>query len=70
MDRDGQEFTEARLIGSLAESHRDSVEIVMSSVIDAVHRFVGDAPQSDDITCLIVRYKGPPPATGYQEAAE
>jgi sigma-B regulation protein RsbU (phosphoserine phosphatase) len=70
MDRDGQEFTEARLIGSLAESHRESVEIVMSSVIDAVHRFVGDAPQSDDITCLIVRYKGPPPATGYQEAAE
>jgi sigma-B regulation protein RsbU (phosphoserine phosphatase) len=46
------------------------VEIVMSSVIDAVHRFVGDAPQSDDITCLIVRYKGPPPATGFQEAAE
>ncbi len=70
MDRDGQEFTEARLIGSLAESHRDSVEIVMSSLIDAVHRFVGDAPQSDDITCLIVRYKGPPAATGYQEAAE
>jgi sigma-B regulation protein RsbU (phosphoserine phosphatase) len=70
MDRDGQEFTEARLIGARAASPRESVEIVMSSVIDAVHRFVGDAPQSDDITCLIVRYKGPPPATGYQEAAE
>ena len=70
MDRDGQEFTEARLIGSLTEAHRESVEIVMSSVIDAVSRFVGDAPQSDDITCLIIRYKGPPPAGDYREAAE
>ncbi len=70
MDRDGQEFTEARLMGSLTEAHRDSVEIVMSSVIDAVSRFVGDAPQSDDITCLIIRYKGPPPADSYRDAAE
>ena len=70
MDLDGREFTEARLIGSIAESHRESVEIVMSSLISAVHRFVGDAPQSDDITCLIVRYKGPPPADAYREAAE
>lgn len=69
MDRDGHEFTEARLMGSLSEAHRESVEIVMSSVIDAVHRFVGDAPQSDDITCLIVRYKGPP-ADRYRDAAE
>ena len=69
MDRDGREFTEARLVGSLSQSHRQSVEIVMSSLIDAVSRFVGDAPQSDDITCLIVRYKGPPPAD-YREAAE
>lgn len=69
MDRDGQEFTEARLMGSLTEAHREAVEIVMSRVIDAVHRFVGDAPQSDDITCLIVRYKGPP-SEGYRDAAE
>jgi sigma-B regulation protein RsbU (phosphoserine phosphatase) len=69
MDREGREFTEARLIGSLSESHRQSVEIVMSTLIDAVSRFVGDAPQSDDITCLIVRYKGPPPAD-MREAAE
>ena len=69
MDRDGHEYTEARLIGSLTESHRQSVEIVMSSLMDSVNRFVGGAPQSDDITCLIVRYKGPP-AAGYREAAE
>ncbi|MBN9021422.1 MAG: SpoIIE family protein phosphatase [Rhizobiales bacterium] len=70
MDRDGHEFTEGRLIGSLTEAHRESVEIVMSSVIDAVSRFVGDAPQSDDITCLVIRYRGPPPAEGFRDAAE
>jgi glycine dehydrogenase subunit 1 len=42
----------------------------LASLIDAVSRFVGDAPQSDDITCLIVRYKGPPPPADYREAAE
>ncbi len=68
MNREGREFTEARLIGSLSESHRQSVEIVMSTVIEAVSRFVGDAPQSDDITCMVVRYKGPPDRR--QEAAE
>jgi sigma-B regulation protein RsbU (phosphoserine phosphatase) len=69
MDRDGHEFTEGRLIRSLSESHRESVEIVMSSLIESVNRFVGGAPQSDDITCLIVRYKGPP-AADFQDAAE
>jgi sigma-B regulation protein RsbU (phosphoserine phosphatase) len=64
MDREGREFTEERLIGSLSESHRQSVEIVMTTVIDAVGRFVAGAPQSDDITCMVVRYNGPPPALG------
>jgi serine phosphatase RsbU (regulator of sigma subunit) len=70
MDRDGHEFTEGRLMRSLGESHRQSVEIVMSSLIESVHQFVDGAPQSDDITCLIVRYKGPPAVAGFQEAAE
>src|SRR5205085_2586612 len=35
MDGDGQEFTEGRLIRSLGESYRESVEIVLSSLIDS-----------------------------------
>ncbi len=70
MDRNGREFSEERLVGSLSESCRQSVEIVLSTVIDAVSRFVGDAPQSDDITCLVVRYKGPAPSTARLDAAE
>ena len=70
MDPDGREFSEERIVGSLSESCRQSVEIVLSTVIDAVSRFVGDAPQSDDITCLVVRYKGPSPSAARLDAAE
>ncbi|AZO78247.1 MULTISPECIES: SpoIIE family protein phosphatase [unclassified Bosea (in: a-proteobacteria)] len=60
MDTQGREFTVDRLVASLSESHRQSLDIVVSNVTDAVSRFVGDAPQHDDITYLVVRYKGSP----------
>jgi len=60
MNRDGREFTEERLHASLSDSHQQSVEVVVTSVTNAVSAFVDGAPQSDDITCLVVRYRGPP----------
>lgn len=60
MNREGREFTQDRLLKSLSESHHQSVEVVISSVTNAVDAFVDGAPQSDDITCLVVRYRGPP----------
>ena len=62
MNRDGREFTEKRLHASLSDSHQQPVEVVVSMVTAAVTAFVDGAPQSDDITCLVVRYSGPPPA--------
>jgi serine phosphatase RsbU (regulator of sigma subunit) len=60
MDMEGREFTVERLLDSLSESHRQSLDIVVSHVTDAVSSFVGDAPQHDDMTYLVVRYKGSP----------
>lgn len=60
MDGEGHEFTVERLLTSLSDSHRQSLDIVVSSVTEAVSDFVGDAPQHDDMTYLVVRYKGPP----------
>ncbi|MCX5515848.1 hypothetical protein C3941_05585 [Kaistia algarum] len=60
MDEGGQEFTEGRLKEALRGSGTDSVEVVLASVTDAVAQFVGAAAQSDDITCLVIRYLGPP----------
>jgi serine phosphatase RsbU (regulator of sigma subunit) len=62
MDPDGREFSDERLLASLAKSHQQPLERVFSTVTDAVHAFAQGAPQSDDITCLALRYSGPPPA--------
>ncbi|MBB3933012.1 sigma-B regulation protein RsbU (phosphoserine phosphatase) [Kaistia hirudinis] len=60
MDGGGREFTEARLKSVLSGTDMQSVDLVLASVTDAVSDFVGDAPQSDDITCLVIRYLGQP----------
>lgn len=62
MDEQGREFTVERLLASLSESHQQSLDIVVSNVTEAVSNFVGKAPQHDDMTYLVVRYKGAPQA--------
>lgn len=61
MDSGGQEFTEARLRDALGTAHAQAVDIVIQNVTQAVGQFVGEAEQSDDITCLVIRYIGPQP---------
>lgn len=58
MDSAGQEFSEARLRQALENAHENNVDLVLSGVTRAVEAFVGGAEQSDDITCLVVRYNG------------
>ena len=58
-----EEFTESRLDKKLAELAGASSEQVVTSIVDAVHEFVGDAPQSDDITCLAARFLATLPDT-------
>jgi sigma-B regulation protein RsbU (phosphoserine phosphatase) len=52
-------FTAERIQETL-ESLRpgESAEVVAKAVIQNVAEFVGQAPQSDDITILVVRYAG------------
>ena len=52
-----EEFTEARLDEKLAELAGASSERVATEIVDAVHDFVEDAPQSDDITCVVARFR-------------
>lgn len=58
MDAAGREFSDERLRNALEGSHRHSVDLVLAGVTGAVDAFVGGAEQSDDITCLVVRYNG------------
>jgi serine phosphatase RsbU (regulator of sigma subunit) len=63
MDPEGHEFSEERLLESLSKTHQQPLELVFSTVTDAVHAFAAGEPQSDDITCLALRYRGPPAHT-------
>ena len=58
MNIDQEEFTEARLETALADGHELPVDIVLTNVTSAVVKFVGEAEQSDDITCIVLRYDG------------
>jgi sigma-B regulation protein RsbU (phosphoserine phosphatase) len=58
MNGDKEQFGEARLEAVLMQAALLSVDDMLTAVTDAVRDFVGAAPQSDDITCLVVRYLG------------
>jgi phosphoserine phosphatase RsbU/P len=58
MNLENEEFGENRLEVVLAQAASLPVDEMLSQVTTAVHDFAGSAPQSDDITCLVVRYLG------------
>ena len=53
-----EEFGEERLDSLLARIDQADCEGVNTLVLDQVREFAGDNPQSDDITCVAVRYHG------------
>ena len=56
MDVDGNEFTEERLTKTLSHTETLPIDRVLQRVRDDVKVFVGEAAQSDDLTCLVLRY--------------
>ena len=58
MNKEDEEFTEARLEEVLAKGHDLPVDSVLENVTSAVVNFVAGAEQSDDITCIVLRYNG------------
>jgi sigma-B regulation protein RsbU (phosphoserine phosphatase) len=58
LDANGELFSESRLEEVLRSVAEGSTQSVVTAVVDAVRRFAGDAPQSDDIAALAVRLVG------------
>ncbi len=54
----GETFDESRIEDALSIGPGAPVDTVIGNVTLAVGEFVGDAEQSDDITCLVLRYNG------------
>lgn len=57
MNKKEEFFSDARLLKSMASSDGKSVTETISRVRQEIASFAGDAPQSDDITIMMVLYK-------------
>jgi sigma-B regulation protein RsbU (phosphoserine phosphatase) len=60
LDSNGELFSAGRLKEVLEKADRSSPGALMREVMEAVRHFTGDAPQSDDVTAVAVRYTGCP----------
>ncbi len=54
----GDEYERQRLLAVLAGQHGHAAERVLEDVLGAVNAFAEGAPQADDITALVLRYRG------------
>jgi sigma-B regulation protein RsbU (phosphoserine phosphatase) len=57
-DAEGNEFGEEKLESVLADKADASLQETVGAVVEAVQAFSTGVPQSDDITCLALRYIG------------
>lgn len=55
---DGEEFGRDRVAQATARGHGMKPEAMLEQLLDAVRKFSQAAPQADDITILILRYRG------------
>jgi sigma-B regulation protein RsbU (phosphoserine phosphatase) len=58
MSTAGEEFGDARLLEVAQAGVNDTVQGLVDRVIAAVRQFAKGAPQSDDITVMVLRYLG------------
>jgi sigma-B regulation protein RsbU (phosphoserine phosphatase) len=56
---ENDEFGRDRLLETVRHCHGLKSESVLDLLLSAVNRFAAGAPQADDITILVLRYKGP-----------
>lgn len=57
-DRDQNPFGDERLAEAAGQHQDSSLSALMNGVLGAVEKFTEGANQSDDITLLVVRYRG------------
>ena len=58
MDSSGEEFGDERLLASLAEMTATEVEPQLKHVFASVSKFTAGAAQNDDVTAMVVDYRG------------
>jgi sigma-B regulation protein RsbU (phosphoserine phosphatase) len=58
MNSEHELFSEARLEAELNRLRDLPVDGIITGVMEAIRRFSGDEPQTDDITVMVIRYNG------------
>lgn len=58
INADGELFTDDRLLAEFGATLDRPVQGIVTTLLDAVNGFAGDAAQEDDITVLALRYRG------------
>src|SRR6266508_1717252 len=58
MNEEGEEYTDERLIACVSKHVGEAPQQVLDALFADVKVFCGDATQSDDVTAVLVRYKG------------
>ena len=58
VNKEGELFEEARLRGIIGGFEGETVQELATAIREGVKAFTAGAPQSDDITILVVQYKG------------
>lgn len=56
--RDGEEFGRDRLVQAMRAAHGESPDAALERVLEDVRTFSDGAAQADDITVLVLRYRG------------
>ena len=54
---DGEEFGDARIVEAISPVRGEAPQAVLQALLEAVKTFRGPAPQNDDVTALVVRYR-------------
>ncbi|MFO1058404.1 MAG: PP2C family protein-serine/threonine phosphatase [Dongiaceae bacterium] len=62
LDPAGDQFGEPRMDAVLAAAAGAPPDRLLAALMDRVGQFAAGAPRADDITCLALRYRGPPAA--------
>jgi steroid delta-isomerase-like uncharacterized protein len=58
INNDGEEFGEERLLECIQSNRSLTADDLLKRLFDDVRRFCAGAPQSDDLTALVLRYSG------------
>ena len=69
MNEVGEQYSEQGLLATLAAQPPIAIDALTDATVAAVRRFAGAAPQSDDITIMVVEYLGAPKTAPVYAAA-